>query len=219
MKHQHRQQWGHGEHPAFSEMHGMHGMHGMRGGGDEPFGRGGRGPRGFGGHRGFGHGGGEGERGGGRGRRRMFEGGELRLVILLLLESEPRHGYDVIREIETRTGGAYAPSPGIVYPTLTLLEEIGQVAVQATEGAKKLYAITPAGAAHLTENRKEAEAALARFEELRSKSASVDAGPVFRAMGNLKTVLAQRLGGATDKELLFQVADLIDEAARKIERL
>ena len=72
----------------------------------------------------------------------MFEGGELRLVILLLLESEPRHGYDIIREIETRTGGAYAPSPGIVYPTLTLLEELGQVAVQATEGAKKLYAIT-----------------------------------------------------------------------------
>jgi DNA-binding PadR family transcriptional regulator len=201
-------------------MHGMHGgMHGMRGGGgDESFGRGGRGPRGFGGPGGFGHGRGEGERGG-RGRRRMFEGGELRLVILLLLESEPRHGYDVIREIETRTGGAYAPSPGIVYPTLTLLEELGQVEVQPTEGAKKLYAITDAGKAHLTENRKEAEAALARFEELRARAASVDAGPVFRAMGNLKAVLAQRLAGATDKELLFQVADLIDEAARKIERL
>ncbi|MBG0808933.1 PadR family transcriptional regulator [Methylosinus sp. H3A] len=213
MNHRHRH-WGPGEHPAFEQMRGM------RGGNDESFGDRGRGRRGFG-HGGFGHGGfgpGEGERGG-RGRRRMFEGGELRLVILLLLESEPRHGYDIIREIETRTGGAYAPSPGIVYPTLTLLEELGQVAVQATEGAKKLYAITSAGSAHLTENRKEAEAALARFEALRSKSASVDAGPVFRAMGNLKTVLAQRLGGEADKELLFQVADLIDEAARKIERL
>ncbi|CAN2535545.1 hypothetical+protein [Methylocapsa aurea] len=218
MRHQHRH-WGPGEHPAFGGMHGeMRGeMHGMRGGGDESFGRGGRGPRGFGGHRGFGPGG-EAERGG-RGRRRMFEGGELRLVILLLLESEPRHGYDVIREIETRTGGAYAPSPGIVYPTLTLLEELGQVEVQPTEGAKKLYAITDAGKAHLTENRKEAEAALARFEELRARAASVDAGPVFRAMGNLKAVLAQRLAGAPDKELLFSVADLIDEAARKIERL
>jgi DNA-binding PadR family transcriptional regulator len=189
----------------------------MRGGGDEPFGRGGRGMRGAGGRHGFGPG--EGERGGGRGRRRMFEGGELRLVILLLLESEPRHGYDVIREIETRTGGAYAPSPGIVYPTLTLLEELGQVEVQPTEGAKKLYAITDAGKAHLEENRKEAETALARLEELRARSAGVDTGPVFRAMGNLKTVLQQRLAGAPDKELLFQVADLIDEAARKIERL
>lgn len=211
MKHHHF--WGSAEHPAFA-------LRAMRGGGDETFGRGGRGGhRGFGGDGGsrFGSRHGDGERG--RGRRRMFEGGELRLVILLLLESEPRHGYDVIREIETRTGGAYAPSPGIVYPTLTLLEELGQVEVQPTEGAKKLYAITDAGKAHLAENRKEAEAALARFEELRARSAGVDTGPVFRAMGNLKAVLQQRLAGAPDKELLFQVADLIDEAARKIERL
>ncbi|WP_084484780.1 PadR family transcriptional regulator [Methylosinus sp. LW3] len=214
MRHQHIHS-DHGDHPAFGWMRGW--MRGMRGGGDEPFGRGGRGMRGAGGRHGFGPG--EGERGGGRGRRRMFEGGELRLVILLLLESEPRHGYDVIREIETRTGGAYAPSPGIVYPTLTLLEELGQVEVQPTEGAKKLYAITDAGKAHLAENRKEAETALARLEELRARSAGVDTGPVFRAMGNLKTVLQQRLVGAPDKELLFQVADLIDEAARKIERL
>ena len=81
----------------------------------------GEGRRGFHG-RGFGRGG-EGHEEG-RGRRRMFEGGQLRLVMLLLMEAEPRHGYDIIREIETRTGGAYAPSPGIVYPTLTLLEDL-----------------------------------------------------------------------------------------------
>jgi len=149
----------------------------------------------------------------------MFEGGELRLVMLLLMESEPRHGYDIIREIETRTGGAYAPSPGVVYPTLTLLEELGQVEARATEGAKKLYAITEAGSTHLAENRSDAEAALARLDELRRKSEVVDAGPVFRAMSNLKAVLHQRLTGKPDKELLFSVADLIDEAARKIERL
>jgi DNA-binding PadR family transcriptional regulator len=180
--------------------------------------RGGR-REGFG-HRSFGGRFGDGERAGrGGGRRRMFEGGELRLVILLLLESEPRHGYDIIREIETRTGGAYAPSPGIVYPTLTLLEELGQVEARATEGAKKLYAITATGAAHLAENRKDAEASLARLEELRQKSEVVDAGPVFRAMNNLKAVLHQRLSAKPEKELLFSVADLIDEAARKIERL
>lgn len=181
-------------------------MRATRGGGREPFGR-----------RGFGRPGDE-ERGG-RGRRRMFEGGELRLVMLLLMESEPRHGYDIIREIETRTGGAYAPSPGVVYPTLTLLEELGQVEARATEGAKKLYAITEAGSTHLAENRSDAEAALARLDELRRKSEVVDAGPVFRAMSNLKAVLHQRLTGKPDKELLFSVADLIDEAARKIERL
>ncbi len=181
---------------------------GMRGGG-EGFGRGRFGAR-------FG----EAERAGrGGGRRRMFEGGELRLVILLLIESEPRHGYDIIREIETRTGGAYAPSPGIVYPTLTLLEELGQVESRATEGAKKLYAITEAGAAHLAENRSDAETALARLEALRQKSEVMDAGPVFRAMSNLKAVLYQRLSAKPEKSLLFSVADLIDEAARKIERL
>ena len=184
------------------------------------------GPRAMRGHgEGFGRGGfggrfGDAERSGrGGGRRRMFEGGELRLVILLLIESEPRHGYDIIREIETRTGGAYAPSPGIVYPTLTLLEELGQIEARAAEGAKKLYAITATGVAHLTENRKDAETALARLEALRQKSEVMDAGPVFRAMSNLKAVLYQRLSARPEKALLFSVADVIDEAARKIERL
>jgi DNA-binding PadR family transcriptional regulator len=182
----------------------------------------GRGRRGFG-HPGFGHPGfgrrGEGEPGEGRGRRRMFEGGELRLVILLLIEAEPRHGYDLIREIETRTGGAYAPSPGVVYPTLALLEDVGHAEARASEGAKKLFAITPAGVAHLDENRAEAEAALARLDALARKDEAMDTGPVFRAMSNLKAALRMRLAGEPDKTLLFGVADAIDEAARKIERL
>jgi DNA-binding PadR family transcriptional regulator len=117
------------------------------------------------------------------------------------------------------TGGAYAPSPGIVYPTLTLLEEIGHVEARASEDAKRLYAITPAGRAHLAENRATAEAALARLDQLRRKGEVFDAGPVFRAMTNLKAVLQQRLVDPYDKQLMFSVADLIDEAARKIERL
>jgi DNA-binding PadR family transcriptional regulator len=204
MKHNHTW-WRHGEHAERVELAVARAMGGHRG---EGFGR-----------RGFGRSG-EQERGGrAGGRRRMFEGSELRLVILLFLESEPRHGYDIIREIETRTGGAYAPSPGIVYPTLTLLEELGQVAARAMDGAKKLYEITGAGSAALAENRADAEVALARLDELRRRSEVVDAGPVFRAMSNLKAVLHQRLSNPPDKELLFAVADLIDEAARKIERL
>ncbi len=194
-----------------------------RGPRDEPFmhGEGRRGPRGFG-HRGFGHGGfgrrGEDE-GEGRGRRRMFEGGELRLVMLLLIEAEPRHGYDIIREIETRSGGAYAPSPGVVYPTLTMLEEIGQVEAQASEGAKRRYAVTPAGIEHLNANRAEAEAALARIDALGKTNEALDAGPVHRAMANLKTALRQRLTGEDGKDLLFAIADEIDEAERRIERI
>ena len=149
----------------------------------------------------------------------MFEGGELRLVLLLLLEIEPRHGYDLIREIETRTGGAYAPSPGIIYPTLTLLEETGLAEMRAADGPKKLYAITEAGIGHLNENRKEAEMALARLDQLRARGEAIDQGPVFRAIGNLKAVLHQRLSKEPGKELLFSISDIIDEAARKIERL
>ena len=175
------------------------------------------GRRGYGWRRGGGHG--EDEQGEGRGRRRMFDGGELRLVMLLLMEAEPRHGYDMIREIETRTSGAYAPSPGVVYPTLTLLEELAQVKTVTSEGAKKLFAITPVGLAHLNANRADAETALARLDALGSREKAFDAGPVFRAMSNLKTALRQRLGDPTDKQLMLSVADAIDEAARKIERL
>ena len=87
------------------------------------------------------------------GRRRVFDGGELRLVLLALLEGQPRHGYDLIREIEERTGGAYAPSPGVVYPTLTMLDELGQIDEVKEEGARKRYAITDAGRSHLDEKR------------------------------------------------------------------
>ena len=169
--------------------------------------------------RGMGRGGESGARMGGRGRRRMFDSGELRLVLLLLVESEPRHGYNLIREIENRTGGAYSPSPGIIYPTLTLLEDLAQVEAKTSEGPKKLYLITEAGRIELAAHRSEAETALARLDMLRQRAEAVDAGPVFRAMGNLKAVLQQRLSDPSDKQIIFAVADAIDEAARKIERL
>lgn len=151
-------------------------------------------------------------------RRRMFEGGELRLVLMLLCEDTPRHGYDFIREIETRTGGAYAPSPGVIYPTLTLLEDLAHVEAR-TDGARKLYALSETGRARLAENRAQAEAALERLDHLRLRAQATDRGPVFRAMNTLKSVLHDKLGESPDKDLVFAVADLVDEAARKIERL
>src|ERR1700756_5735136 len=84
---------------------------------------------------------------GGR-RRRLFESGEFRLVLLKLIEEQPRHGYDLIRELEARSGGAYAPSPGVVYPTTTLLLDMELVAEAAGEAGRKLFAITDAGRAH-----------------------------------------------------------------------
>jgi hypothetical protein len=128
----HKRHHGEGHH----DWHAMRGRHGRFGGG-------------FGGSFGDvfeeGFGGFGGGRGGGRGRRRIFDGAELRLVLLALIGEQPRHGYDLIKAVEERSGGAYAPSPGVVYPTITMLEDMGQIAEQAAEGSKRLFAITEAG--------------------------------------------------------------------------
>lgn len=159
-------------------------------------------------------------RGEGRRRRRMFDGDELRLILLALIGDAPRHGYDLIREIEERTGGAYVPSPGVVYPTLTLLADMGQIEEQASEGAKKLFGITPAGEAHLKENIEQVALLMGRLAELGTMRERTDGGPVRRAMGNLKTVLRERvMREDMDAETLHQVTAIIDEAAQRIERL
>ena len=155
----------------------------------------------------------------GRGRRRMFDGGELRLVLLKLIADEPRHGYDLIREIEELTGGGYAPSPGVVYPTLTLLDEMGLIEEQRSEGAKKRFAATDAGRAHLEENREQVDALIARLKELGQRHEAWDETPVRRAFGNLRMVIgAVRMGGHS-RETLHEIAALLDEVAQKIERL
>ena len=96
----------------------------------------------------------------GRRGRRMFESGELRLVLLKLIADEPRHGYDLIRAIEEITGGEYAPSPGIIYPTLTLLQDMGHIEEAPGEGARKPFQATEEGRAHLAEKEHEVEAAV-----------------------------------------------------------
>ena len=154
-----------------------------------------------------------------RGRRRMFDGGELRLVLLKLIEEAPRHGYDLIREIEERTGGSYAPSPGVVYPTLTMLADMEQVEEQQAEGARKIFAVTEAGRAHLADHVKEVEALMARLADLGSMRARTRGGPVKRAIINLRTVIQDRLAEESDPDVLHAVVALIDEAAQKIERL
>jgi DNA-binding PadR family transcriptional regulator len=155
-----------------------------------------------------------------RGRRRMFDGSELRLILLKLIEEQPRHGYDLIREIEERSGGAYAPSPGVVYPTITLLDEMGLIEEQKAEGAKRQYAITVAGQAHLTEREAEVEALFARLAELGSERARSGGGPVRRAIGNLKAAIQQRLEeGDVDGDTLHEIAAILDETAQRIERL
>lgn len=194
-----------GGHPR--GRHGSHGRHAGPG-------------RGFGGEWGWeGFGGAMGGRGGGRGRR-MFDGSELRLVLLKLIADQPRHGYDLIREIEEMTGGGYTPSPGMIYPTLTLLDDTGLIAEQQVEGAKKLYAVTEEGRAHLEENAEEVEALIARLTGLGEKSRNSQGHGVRRAMMNLGMALRNRyIAGDFDEETLRKLVDLIDDTAKKVERL
>ncbi len=162
------------------------------------------------------------ERGGrGGGRRRLFDGGELRLVLLRLIGDQPRHGYDLIRAIEERTGGAYAPSPGVVYPTITLLTDMGHIEEQVPEGGggnRKLFAATAEGQAVLAEKAEEIAQLMARLDALGQARERTDNVSIRRAMHNLKAVLMHKLHDA-DVETIQSAVALIDEAAGKIERL
>ncbi|WP_407696469.1 PadR family transcriptional regulator [Sphingomonas abietis] len=157
-----------------------------------------------------------GSRGGGR--RRLFDGGELRLVLLRLIGDQPRHGYDLIRGIEERTGGAYAPSPGVVYPTLTMLGDMGHIEEQASGGNRKIFAVTAEGQALLDDKADEIAALMARLEALGEARDRADIVSVRRAVHNMKAVLMHKLHDA-DVETIQQAVALIDEAAGKIERL
>ena len=183
--------------------------------------RGGRGfsfgPGGF--HFEFGDGPGGRGRGGPRGRRRMFEGGELRLVLLKLIADEPRHGYELIKAIEDMTGGDYAPSPGIVYPTLTMLEDMGLIAEKKSKDSKKIFEATEEGRAHLEENAEEADELIGRLEEAGSHRRRSHRPEMGRAVGNLMTALKNRVAQEGWNEgLLHEVIDILDDAAQRIER-
>lgn len=171
---------------------------------------------GFEGFRGGHHHGG-GMRGGGM--RRMFDQGDLRLVALQLISENPRHGYDIIKEVESRFGGAYAPSPGVIYPLLTMLEELGLVAMSTTEGAKKLYTITPEGSAELSAQRQTVDAIFARIDAARDHLNNTRPAEIVRAIENLKFALRLRMErGGLDTEKAQKIAAALDAAAQAVER-
>src|SRR5437899_4695874 len=187
------------------------------------------GGRGWRGHFGPGHGWG-GRHGGGNMMRagRMLAQGDLRLIALALIAEQPRHGYEIIKVLEDKTSGWYSPSPGIVYPTLTYLEEAGYVTAQA-EGAKKLYTITDEGRAHLEENRDFVDAVLERFaaigekvSRMRRRAGADDEDrrglpPLVRsAIENLREAAANRLAG--DDEAEAKVVELLARAAIELKK-
>ncbi|OJW20120.1 MAG: PadR family transcriptional regulator [Rhodospirillales bacterium 69-11] len=147
----------------------------------------------------------------------MFDHGELRFVLLHLIAGKPSHGYELIKAIEDRTGGTYSPSPGVVYPNLTMLEELGQAEVTEQDG-KKLYALTEAGREELRANQAAADAALARMDRAAAARGDGPAPQIVRAMENLRLALRLRLSrGALTQEQVRAVAAALDTAAGAVE--
>ena len=178
------------------------------------------GPTGF--HFDFGEGrGGRGGRGGGRrgDRQRMFEAGELRLVLLKLIADEPRHGYELIKAIEDLTEGDYGPSPGVVYPTLNMLEDIGFIVERKSKDSKKVYEATDTGRTHLEENAEEVDDLIERLEGHGKTRRHGQRPEIGRAVGNLMAALRNRVAAeGWHEDLLEDVVDILDEAAQRIER-
>lgn len=158
----------------------------------------------------------------GRGRRglgRFFAHGDLRLLVLHLIAERPRHGYEIIKAIEDQVGGAYSPSPGVIYPTLTMLEELGHVTVSAGDGAKKLHTITAEGRSYLEAYRPAVDALLARMTEASRVHGGGLPPQILRAMENLRLALRLRLArGPLSEEQINVVAAVIDSAATGVER-
>jgi len=204
-------------------MHGL-GHHGRHFGGLRAAGR-------FGRHSDEGPRLGRGGRGGGDWFRvgRMLAQGDLKLLALALIAEQPRHGYEIIKLIEEKTSDCYSPSPGVVYPTLTFLEEAGYVTAES-EGAKKRYTITEEGRAYLEENRDIADMILARLaaigtrmarmrrrfrrDEEEDEKASVPQ-LVDAALDNLRSVTAKRLE-AKNGEAETRIVEILARAAQDI---
>lgn len=185
----------------------------------------------FGRHgRGFGSGWGPGPGGGGGDWfrvGRMLAQGDLKLLALELIAEQPRHGYELIKLIEEKTGGWYSPSPGVVYPTLTFLEEAGYVTSES-EGARKRYTITEEGRAYLDENRDIADMVLSRLGAIGEKlsrrrrawerrEAEVEDVPqlVGAALENLRAAAAKRLEGENG-EAETKIVEILARAAQDI---
>lgn len=148
---------------------------------------------------------------------RMFGQGDLKLLLLALIEDQPRHGYELIRAIEDLCGGSYSPSPGAIYPTLTYLEEAGYATVQlADANGRKQYAITDEGREHLKQNRLEVDAVMQRLKLASRMMAKLSVPEEIReSMHQLRHALMghQR---SWDKAEVKRVIAIIEKAAHDI---
>ena len=156
-----------------------------------------------------------------RGRMgRVFEQGDLKYVVLRLLEEKPRHGYEIIKELEDRFGGAYSPSPGTVYPTLTMLEDLGYAKVSQDEKGRKTYEITPEGAAYLKDNSTTDDSIFERIG--RFMEGFLDE-PMMEVNSSFRRVARAAYGNATrnvnNVDRLRRIKEILDRAAAEIDQM
>ena len=114
-------------------------------------------------------------------------------MLLKLIAEEPRHGYDLIKAMEELSGGRYSPSPGVVYPALSMLADEGLIAEQASEDQRRKFAITPAGEQELADKEQDATAAMERLTGLAEHAERHRAPSIERAAMNLFTAVGQRM--------------------------
>jgi len=141
-------------------------------------------------------------------------------VILRLLEEKPRHGYEIIKDLEGRFGGSYAPSPGTVYPTLTMLEDLGYAKVVPEEGGKKIYEITDEGRRYLQENSSTVDDIFGRIAEFVEGFTDAPMRELNQAFQRLaRATYKTATGHIKDKETIEKIRDVIRRAAEEIEAI
>jgi len=151
---------------------------------------------------------------------RMFDQGDLKLVILRLLDEKPRHGYEIIKELEERSGGRYTPSAGAVYPTLTMLEDLGFAIATPEDGGKKVYAITDAGRAHLAEHRPMVDELFDRVSQIGDAVFGDSVRPARDAMiGLAKEFGSAMMNGRRSPEQIAQIAAILERATAELRGL
>ena len=151
---------------------------------------------------------------GGRGPR-VFASGDLKLLLLALIAEQPCHGYDLIRQIETMFDGAYSPSPGVIYPTLTFLEMSKMITGDA-EGGKKCYSVTDAGRLSLEDQAVALDGVRMRIEASKRSLRGQDRPPeIHDALYNLRHALQMHHGRWSPEEVL-RVRNLLDDTAKAI---
>ncbi len=153
-----------------------------------------------------------------RGRRQWFESGDMKYVILKLLKDKPRHGYEVMKELEEQMRGCYSPSPGTVYPTLQLLEDEGLVVAQDVEG-KKVYEVTDAGRKFLEEHRDVVDDIFERVQDTVERALGGAMGEVNRAVGRLMKAVYRAGWRARDDATRQRLVEILNRAVADVEGL